>query len=141
MRSLQNSNHDRINFFSSNNMRSCETLTAKSLKSRVAYVTVFFLKCVRIIWAQSVGFLRFQRVSHFSIDDDDVSTFGLPVVIMVQDLSLDSPRGGRLIGASGTRWILMLMRERSREDNTSTREPTGHLYTPCVPYSVFCQVN
>lgn len=49
--------------------------------------------------------------------------------------------GIRLIGASGTRWILMLMRERSREDNTSTRELPGHLYTPCVPYSVFRQVN
>lgn len=50
-------------------------------------------------------------------------------------------RGIRLIGASGTRWILMLMRERSREDNTSTRKLPGHLYTPCVPYSVFRQVN
>lgn len=64
-------------------------------------------------------------------------------VIMVQDLSLDSP-GRALIRGSCTRWILMLMRERSREDNTSTSTrwyALPHLYTLCVPYSVFCQVN
>lgn len=92
------------------------------------------------------------NVFQISIDDDDVSTFGLPVdhgarfkswfIRGEEGEGQGGQRGGiRLIGASGTRWILMLMRERSREDNTSTRELPWHLYTPCVPYSVFRQVN
>lgn len=56
-------------------MRSRETLTVHLL------ITIshccFLSKNVRIIWAQSV--FTGQRVSDFSIDDDDVSTFGLPV--------------------------------------------------------------
>lgn len=60
-------------------------------------------------------------------------------VIMVQDLSLDSP-GRRLIRGSCTRWILMLMRERSREKTIQTHPTPANHRAPSV-YTlrpVFC---
>lgn len=124
------------------------------IRSILACRNAVVLSEVSAIWGQSCQFygptcFRFRSMmTTFRHSDCRL--------IMVQDLSLDSSEGGerggggrrgrgergiRLIGASGTRWILMLMRERSREDNTSTRELPRHLYTPCVPYSVFRQVN
>lgn len=77
-----------------------------------------------------------------SINDDEVSTFGLPANHGARFKSWFTGKGRentRLIGASGTRWILMLMRERSREDNTSTHANSRGIcihFASCILYSV-----